>query len=108
MPAIVVLSAKNAERLKEQAANLKNYIESNPCANLFDIAYTLQVGREAMEERLAIVSNDKEELATQLAGYLNGKEANVLTGNIRKSTSDFSLEGEAGRAYIETAIKNKE
>ena len=53
-PAIIVLSAKNEERLKEQAQRLLTAIQEQQFtdADLADMAYTLQVGREAMEERL--------------------------------------------------------
>ena len=44
-PAIVVLSAKNEKRLQEYTANLKTYLEANEKVNLYDIAYTLQVGQ---------------------------------------------------------------
>ncbi|UJF36279.1 hypothetical protein L0M14_06270 [Paenibacillus hexagrammi] len=57
-PAIIVLSAKNEERLKEQVQRLMVDIQEQPFTDkdLIDIAYTLQVGREVMEERLAIIA----------------------------------------------------
>ena len=53
-PALIVLSAKNGERLREQAVQLVAAIEQRSLgdADLADVAYTLQVGREAMECRL--------------------------------------------------------
>lgn len=44
---------------------------------LSDIAYTLQVGREAMDCRLAIVAGDIEELRSALQAWLSGSEARV-------------------------------
>ncbi|WP_244547787.1 beta-ketoacyl synthase N-terminal-like domain-containing protein, partial [Bradyrhizobium sp. OK095] len=61
-PALVVLSAKSGERLKEQVLQLVAAIERGSLrgslgdADLSDIAYTLQVGREAMESRLALTA----------------------------------------------------
>ncbi|SFE51956.1 Acyl transferase domain-containing protein [Chitinophaga sp. CF118] len=107
-PAIVVLSGRNAESLKRQVVNLKNYLEANPDTPFHDIAYTLQIGREAMTERLAIVSKNQEELKTQLISFLEGKTDNLLRGNIKKDKSDFLLEGGAGQAYINYAIEQKE
>jgi len=45
-PALVVLSAKNAERLKQQVKRLVAAIERRSLgdADLADVAYTLQVG----------------------------------------------------------------
>ena len=107
-PAIVVLSGRNAESLKQQVLNLKNYLASDPDTPLYDIAYTLQVGREPMAERLAIVSKDREELRTHLMSYLEGKTDNLLRGNSKKDRLDFLLEGGAGQAYINYAIAQKE
>ena len=38
--------------------------------NLEDVAYTLQVGRPAMEERLALLVNSHTELEEKLRSYL--------------------------------------
>ena len=43
LPAIIILSAKNEDRLKEQVQNLKGYLKTNPNVNLYDIAYTLSL-----------------------------------------------------------------
>ena len=107
-PAIIVMSARDADRLREQAANLKAYMTSTPDIDLSDIAYTLQVGREPMEERLALVAKDKEQLAAELGIYLEGKTGSFLTGNIRKDKIDMLIKGKAGEAYIREALKEKE
>ncbi|SFE52026.1 Phosphopantetheine attachment site [Chitinophaga sp. CF118] len=107
-PAIIVLSARDAERLQEQVSNLKAYVESQPDIDLFDIAYTLQIGREPMEERLALIAKNREELIAQLSIYLDGKKDGLLTGNIRKDKIGFSIQGKAGEAYVKEAIKEKE
>ncbi|UJF34762.1 SDR family NAD(P)-dependent oxidoreductase [Paenibacillus hexagrammi] len=75
-PAMIVLSAKNEERLKEQVQRLITAIQEQPLAekDLIDIAYTLQVGREAMEERLAVIAGSLKELQEKLTGYLEGKD----------------------------------
>jgi polyketide synthase PksN len=74
--AIIVLSAKSEERLKEQAQQLLTAIQTEPFSDidLADIAYTLQVGREAMEERLAITAVSLQELQEKLQAYLDGQE----------------------------------
>jgi len=107
-PAIIILSGKNESRLREQAVNLKKFLESHPDADLYDIAYTLQIGRTAMEERLAWIVNDREELKAGLTDYLEGRTANLLSGNSKKDKADLLLEGAAGKAYLETAVRNKE
>jgi polyketide synthase PksN len=75
-PALVVLSAKNAERLKERAEQLVAAIERGRLGDvdLADVAYTLQVGREAMESRLGLTAGSMAELVAKLKGYLSGED----------------------------------
>ncbi|MFP3633770.1 SDR family NAD(P)-dependent oxidoreductase [Bacillus sp. SIMBA_033] len=83
-PALFILSAKTAEQLKERAEQLRRYLEKTHSADgaLADIAYTLQLGRDEMEERLAVIAETKEELTNALNDFLSGKEAgqNFFTG----------------------------
>lgn len=81
-PYLIILSAKNKERLHESVNQLHNYVEKEKNMNLSDLAYTLQVGREAMPERLAIVVSDRLELIEKLEGW-NPKQAsdNVYYGS---------------------------
>lgn len=107
-PAIILLSAKDSSRLKDQVINLKNLVEKRAELSLYDIAYTLQTGREAMEERLAFLAIDKAELVSQLTNYLEKNTQDLLTGNVRKDDPGFLLEGKAGKAYLESAILERE
>lgn len=106
--AIVLLSAKNKSRLKDQVADLKNYLRYNDAVNVYDISYTLQVGRTPLEERLAFLANDSAELETRLDAWLEGKTDIAFSGNTRKAENDFLFEGEAGEAYIKTAVAKKQ
>ncbi len=77
VPVIVPLSAKNPERLKEAAGKLLNFLESSRCESgpeLADIAYTLQTGREPMDERLGLVAESIDDLREKLRRFLNGAE----------------------------------
>src|SRR6185437_4074082 len=69
-PALVVLSAKNSERLSEQVRQLLRHLEEAARAPemLGDLAYTLQVGREAHEHRLGLTARTLEELKEKLSG----------------------------------------
>src|SRR5262245_14857538 len=52
-PCLIVLSARNEERLTQVAANLHRALcDGTVSRDLAAIAYTLQVGREALDERL--------------------------------------------------------
>jgi acyl transferase domain-containing protein len=73
-PALVVLSAKSAERLTEQAKRLLAHVTEQGVEDgeLLDVAYTLQVGREAMSHRLGFTAATSAELQRKLTAYLAG------------------------------------
>ena len=107
-PALVLLSAQNEERLKEQAHNLKDHLSNTPEIDLYDMAYTLQVGRSHLEERMAVIVRDKEDLENELSLYLSGNASKVKRGNVEKDSSDLVMRGKAGAAFLQTAIREKE
>jgi len=86
-PAIIVLSAKNEGRLKEQAQQLLGAIPEQQLSdnNLADIAYTLQVGREAMEERLGLIVGSIKELTEKLKGFVEGQDGNLYRGQVKRN-----------------------
>nr|WP_237728481.1 SDR family NAD(P)-dependent oxidoreductase [Paenibacillus sp. OSY-SE] len=89
-PVIIVLSAKTEEQLKEQAKQLLLWVrkEQQAVVDLRNLAYTLQVGREAMEERLAFTVTSTAELEEKLNDYLEGRNG---TGSIfRDQANSFN------------------
>ena len=91
---IVLLSAKSADRLREQARQLHENLArgSYSDSDLCEIAYTLQVGRDAMESRIAFTARSIHEAEEKLASYLAGNEANdevkeFCSGQIRRNSS---------------------
>jgi amino acid adenylation domain-containing protein len=106
-PAVILLSAKNEDRLQAQARNLMHALDHQ---NVYDVAYTLQVGRQAMEERIAFLASDTSDVKHILQEYLQGDLSHLHSGNSLNSQTDqsFILKGKAGKAYIETAIKEQE
>jgi len=65
---LILLSARTAPALESMTANLLQYLEVNPDANLDDVAYTLQVGRRCFLHRRVIVSRDRSQLLDALCG----------------------------------------
>jgi polyketide synthase PksN len=76
-PVAIVLSASRRELLNEYARSLLDLIR-DPVAraaggiDLVALAYTLQVGREAMDERLGVVVHSVEELEVKLQQFIDG------------------------------------
>ncbi|WP_184674459.1 type I polyketide synthase, partial [Rhodanobacter sp. A1T4] len=86
-PALIVLSARHDDRLREQVQQLLHAITSDTDIALADLAYTLQVGREAMEERLGLVVSSLDELREKLSAYLSGDIAidELYRGQVKRN-----------------------
>ncbi|MDT3429169.1 polyketide synthase PksN, partial [Paenibacillus forsythiae] len=86
-PALIVLSAKDEDRLREAVELLLTEIKRRPITNemLADVAYTLQIGREDMEARLALTAASIDELETKLHAYEDGKKdiEGLFLGQVR-------------------------
>lgn len=82
-----------------------------PELNLADLAYTLQLGREEMEERLALVVRSVSELAAKLTLYAQGEQnlEGVYAGNVRRSKqpSEVLLDGKEGVEFIQAVIAQR-
>lgn len=69
---VVILSARTEESLVAYAKKLADFLVTERSVNLANLAYTLQVGREAMEERFAGSVNSVEELQDKLSQFVGG------------------------------------
>jgi acyl transferase domain-containing protein/NADP-dependent 3-hydroxy acid dehydrogenase YdfG/SAM-dependent methyltransferase/aryl carrier-like protein len=69
-PFAFVLSARTADALHSNARRLLDVLAANPDLPAAGVAWTLQTGREAFSERLAIVAADLSGLCAELAGFL--------------------------------------
>lgn len=68
-PVVVVLSARRDAALREMAGGLAQRLQDDPTIGLQDAAYTLQIGRIAMEVRVAFVAASRRELLDALRLY---------------------------------------
>ncbi|MEJ2229503.1 MAG: ketoacyl-synthetase C-terminal extension domain-containing protein, partial [Alphaproteobacteria bacterium] len=113
-PGLVVLSAKTPERLEDYARLLMAAIEDNGWDDdvLPSLAYTLQVGREAMEERLAFIVSSTEHLREKLAAFLVGKDGidDLYRGQVKRNKEAlavFSADEELQEALSKWIAKGK-
>jgi len=70
---IVPLSARTSEQLLQKARDLLDSM-STPTLDVEAVAFTLQTGREAMDERVCFVVTSVEQLRDQLIAFIDGKE----------------------------------
>ncbi|MET0333448.1 MAG: beta-ketoacyl synthase N-terminal-like domain-containing protein, partial [Rhizobacter sp.] len=106
-PALIVLSARTEERLRVQVQRLSDALSKNAetqAHDLHDIAYTLQVGREAMEVRLACVVHSREELQQRLQAYLAGRsEADLYSAEVKRHKEALAVF--AGEEELQRAVQ---
>jgi len=91
---LVPLSAKTAEQLKQRARDLLDFIRKEGAStDLAEMAYTLQVGREAMDERLGLVVGSMEQLAEKLQAWVDGQKdiAEAFHGQVRLNKEGISV-----------------
>jgi polyketide synthase PksN len=105
-PVLIVLSAKNEARLKAYAAQFRSFLEAQPSdspGSLVDLAYTLQTGREAMEERLALIAAERGAIIRKLSQYCQDQSQieGMWQGNIRDAAKlSPIIQAEAGKRII--------
>jgi len=76
---IIPLSARNAEQLIQVANNLLEFIaKQNQSIDLIEMSYTLQVGREAMDERVGFMVDSIEQLEEKLQTFVNNGQVNGI------------------------------
>lgn len=74
-PHAILLSAGTSEQLRHRARDLLAFVQAERATlDLRSIAYTLQVGREAMEARLGMLVNSVDRLVEKLQAYLAGEQ----------------------------------
>jgi polyketide synthase PksL len=81
-PYLFTLSARNEDRLRDYVDRLLTFVTGERDIDLGGLCYTLQVGREAMEERLAMVVSDVNELIDGLSDWdKRGRAASIYRGS---------------------------
>ena len=107
-PFLVVLSARDESRLRRIVSNLRHHLVDLPSALLPNLAYTLQIGRDAMEERIAILTADPADLMAKLTQIEKGASSieNCWRGRIDQGGNAWrSLAGDPdARGLIKTWI----
>ncbi|CAM2009452.1 SDR family NAD(P)-dependent oxidoreductase [Acanthopleuribacter pedis] len=99
---LILLSARDENRLRDRARALADYLkaaeESENPPSLRNIAYTLQIGREHMQHRLALLIDTQVHLREELEQFLEGGDSQVQLGH-EQSDRVFGLSLQ-DRAYL--------
>lgn len=93
--ALILLSARTEQQLIEQASLVARHARSmksklsadggDLLRGLHDLAFTLQVGRDAILERLGFVASSLDEVADILEAYVSGRDPQgVMRANVKQ------------------------
>ncbi len=90
---IVPLSARTKEQLEQRARDLFEFLHVSSLIDLQSLAYTLQVGRDAMEERLGFVVTSMKELEEKLAAYISGNQEidDLYQGEVKRNKETLAV-----------------
>jgi acyl transferase domain-containing protein len=100
---LVLLSAKTGPALEAVTTQLVGHLAQHPEVNLADVAYTLQVGRQNLEHRRAVVCQDSADVVAMLK-TLDAKQ--VATSYQKPMTRDvaFMCTGQ-GAQYVNMGLE---
>ncbi|ELR72060.1 Long-chain-fatty-acid--CoA ligase [Fulvivirga imtechensis AK7] len=110
---IIPLSARNTERLMHKAGDLLDHIRKYPSVDLHEMAYTLQTGREAMDDRLGFVVNSIGQLTEKLQAYVDGEKSvsGVFYGQVNRNKDGMQFlnqDQEVQETLIDKWISNNQ
>jgi acyl transferase domain-containing protein len=69
---VVPLSARTEERLLQKARDLRDFVRADSELDLVALACSLQIHRDAMDERLSFVAHDARDVVNMLTAYIDG------------------------------------
>lgn len=103
-PQLAVFSARDTDRLAAQARRLAAHLRAEGAESASEeVAWTLQWGREAMENRLAVLFHDLPELAARLDEFVaGGRPAESWTGvvDLRRPAADQVLSADPAACAV--------
>ncbi|WP_129645080.1 SDR family NAD(P)-dependent oxidoreductase [Peristeroidobacter agariperforans] len=95
-PHAILLSARTSEQLRQRARDLLAFVQVERAAfDLRSMAYTLQVGREAMEARLGMLVSSADHLVDKLQAFLAGEQdiEDIYLGQAKSNKETLRLFG---------------
>ena len=92
-PEMIVLSAATADQLVESARRLRDFVaRADSGVRLADLAFTLQVARDAMEHRLAFTAITLGNVLDTLTAFADGREqAGLHPGRVKPHRETMAI-----------------
>jgi acyl transferase domain-containing protein/NAD(P)-dependent dehydrogenase (short-subunit alcohol dehydrogenase family)/acyl carrier protein len=86
----LIVSAKSAKSLPEQATRLASHLAANPSLRLVDVGYSLATSRAALEHRAVVLAADLDEAIDALTGE-------AITGVVGTGATAFLFSGQGAQ-----------
>jgi acyl transferase domain-containing protein len=105
-PQLLVLSGRDETALVELAGRLAAFLRRDAGFSLDDVAHTLQVGREPLKERLALIASDPADARARLERFCEGRVEDVFRGRASAGAppaGDSEDLAALGRAWVRGA-----
>lgn len=99
---IVPVSARTAQQLREKVSDLAAFFDTQE-VSLAALAVTLQSGREAMDERLAVVADSMRSLTAKLRAWLDGTAVEGVWQGQAKAAKTASTPAAPGKELSKMA-----
>lgn len=111
-PCAIVLSARDADRLDELVIQLLLAVDEQRFneSMLPAVAYTLQTGREQMEDRLAFIVTSFDELKEKLVCFLENQIDKFFRGNLRdkkEMITESLVEDNIDKQFISSLMEKR-
>ncbi|WP_461088029.1 SDR family NAD(P)-dependent oxidoreductase, partial [Streptomyces deserti] len=98
VPVPLLVSGKNAEALRAQAARLHDWLSEHPDVDLLDVASSLLTARSQLDWRGGVVAGDREGLLTGLADLATGSvPAGVVSEVVGSGKTAFLFTGQGAQ-----------
>jgi 3-oxoacyl-(acyl-carrier-protein) synthase/aryl carrier-like protein len=108
---LLVFSARTDQQLEVLVRLLLEHLQGQPSFDLAELAYTLQIGREAMESRLAMVVTGRDDSFRKMSAYLERDgQGSFHVGSLLADRSDLIelTAGKAGEVLIQALLAERE